>query len=377
MNGEDPQLTGMHGAIEEGTIEVHPVNEERPARPVGPGAPRLSVSGRRLTIASAALVVIIALGSAGFHMVEGWSWFDSLYMTVISISTTGYGETHPLSMPGRIVAMMVILSGVGIGSYVLISLAQVLFEGVVEGSLQRTLKRYAVEKELTRLSQHTIVCGFGRFGREIVEELVRSGRRVVVVDASPERVRLAEESRLLWVHGEATDENVLKRAGVERASSLAIATASDAMNTYVVLTARELNPSLRILARATDKGAGKRLQRAGADQWISPYHVGGQRMAAMLLRPAFVDLLELASMEGGRDLLVEQIEVRPGSRLVGKSLRDGHLGEQLAVLVLAVQSGGQMDFPPDAGKALRAGDVVVAAGTSAHLKALEALLTKG
>jgi voltage-gated potassium channel len=373
---DDHRLTGVHEVVLEDHIDPDPrhIHRDSETSPGPVATPHLSLSSRRLLIAFLALVGIIGTGTMGFRVVEGWSWFDSLYMTIISISTTGYGETHPLSVPGRMVAMAVILSGVGIGSYVLISLAQVVLEGVVEGSIQRTLKRYAVEKELPRLSHHTIVCGYGRFGREIVTELGRAGRKVVVIDSAPERIRVAEDTHLLWVHGDATDEQILRKAGIERAESLAIATASDAMNTYVVLTARELNPKLRILARATDQSAGKRLQRAGADQWISPYHVGGQRMAAMLVRPAVVDLLELAGLQGGKDLLVEQMEIGAASALEGKSLRDTHLGEEFGVLVLAVQSQGKMNFPADPARPLRAGDVLVVAGSSAGLKGLEGRL---
>lgn len=336
----------------------------------GPG-PSLTALQKRLGFSLGALALVIGSGTVGFMVVEGWNWFDSLYMTIISISTTGYGETHPLSIPGRMVAMVVILSGVGVGSYVLVSLSQVLIEGVVEGTLQRSLLKMRTEKDLPRLSGHVIVCGFGRFGQEICSEMARNGRRCVVIEAAEDRVHRAEELQIPTVHGDASDEKVLRAAGIERAAALAIATASDAMNTYVVLAARELNPKVRILARATDEAAVKRLRRAGADQAISPYHVGGQRMAATLLRPAVVDLLELAQVGGG-DLLIEQIDVRAGAPLAGRTLRDGRIGERFEVLVLAVRgTSGFLQFPADPSRALAVGDTVIAAGTPARLKRLE------
>lgn len=346
--------------------------EPKPQGPFGMvGMQQPTALEKRLLFSLAALLFVILLGATGFRVVEQWSWFDSFYMTIISITTTGYGETHPLSMPGRMVAMVVIMSGVGVGSYVLVSLSQVLIEGVVEGSLQRSLQKMRIEKDLPRLSGHVVVCGFGRFGQEICAELGRNGRRVVVIEANEQRVRHAESLHIPTVQGDASDESVLRAAGVERAAALAIATASDAMNTYVVLAARDMNPKARILARATDDAAVKRLIRAGADQAISPYHVGGQRMAATLLRPAVVDLLELASVGGG-DLLIEQIDVRPSAALQGRTLREARIGERFEVLVLAVRApDGHLQFPADPGRKLLVGDVVIAAGTPARLKRLE------
>ena len=309
----------------------------------GSGGPYRSEARRlapQIFLSVFSFAFLIIGGAAGYRAIEGWSWIDSLFMVVISITTVGYGEVHPLSAAGRLYSMVVILGGMGVVSYVLLTFSRTIFEGVVEGSLRRALTRRRVNNKILTLSQHTIVCGFGRFGRRLGRELALGGRAVVVIDVDPGRAESVEEAGHLFVLGDAGDESVLVRAGVRRAQSLAIGTPNDAMNTYIVLAARELNEQLTILSRASDIQASKRLTRAGADRTLSPIEDGGMRMASMLLRPAVVDFLDLAQLGDFEDVFIEQLRVGAGSALQGKSLREGAYGSSYGVTVLALKPRG-------------------------------------
>jgi len=323
---------------------------------------------RQVELAIVSLLVYLLAATAGFRFIEGWSWFDSLYMVVISVTTVGYGEVHELTPPGRVFAMLVIVGGVGVVSYVLLSVTRNLFEGVVEGSLQRSLTRRRVRSQLPRMKDHTIVCGYGRLGREICKELRLAGRTVVVVDPNEAKVAQAEAEGHLFVLGDASVEKVLIDAGIERAASLAIATPSDALNTYITITARDMNNAAHILARATDETAARRLRRAGATQAVSPYHVGGLRMAALLIRPAVVDFMDVASLGEFPDLFIEQLTMGEDSTLAGKTLREGNFAANYRVMVLSVKRpGGTETFLPPADEAIRPGDRLIVAGHRADL----------
>ena len=318
---------------------------------------------RQVQVAVLTLVVFLAAATAGFHWVEGWSWFDSLYMVVISVTTVGYGEVHPMSNAGRALAMAVLVGGVGVGSYVLLTVTRIFFEGVVEGSLQRAVARRRVKAQPPTLRDHTIVAGYGRLGAEICRELALAGRDVVVVDNRDTRIEAAQNDGFLYVQGDASDESVLAEAGIKRARSLAVATPTDALNTYIVLTARDLNRDVHVLARATDETAAKRMRKAGANAAVSPYHVGGLRMAAMLIRPAVVDFMDTASLGQFPDIFIEQLAMGPGSHLVGQSLREAQYQVNYKVIVLSVQhGGGQTTFLPDPADPLCAGDLLIVAG---------------
>lgn len=329
------------------------------------------VPPKQIQLAVVSLLVFLAFATTGFHLIEGWSWFDSLYMVVISVTTVGYGEVHPLSSSGRLFAMVVIITGVGVGSYVLLTVTRNFFEGVVEGSFQRAVARRRVKTQLPRMQNHTVVCGFGRLGREICKELRLAGRSPVVVDNQEARVRMAEKQGYLFVHGDASDEAVLAEAGLERAAALAVATPTDALNTYIVLTARDVNPGVHILARATDKTAAKRLRKAGADEAVSPYHVGGLRMAALLIRPAVVDFMDVAALGEFPDIFIEQLEMKQGSQLAGKSLRAGEYQAKYKVIVLAARrEGAAQEFLPAPDAPLHPGCLLIVAGHRNNLDRL-------
>ena len=315
-------------------------------------------------------------GSTGFHLIEGWSWWDSFFMVVISASTVGYSEVHPMSGPGQAFAVVVIAGGVAVGSYALLVVTRFFFEGVVEGSLKRALARRRMEKELPTIEDHTIVCGYGEVGREICFQLASELRRVVVVEQDPTAALRAQDDGFHCVRGDASDELLLRDAGIDRAASIAVATSSDAINTYVVLTAKELNPRLHILARATSEDAPKRLRSAGANVVVAPSQIGGQRMAAMVVRPGVVDFFDLAALSDFPDLAIEEIQMESGSELEGMTIGEAHYKATWQVMILAVlpTAGGRI-FGPDAHHAIRAGDRLILAGHREDLDKVEAALS--
>lgn len=330
--------------------------------------------GSRLLVAVGLLTALLGAGTLGFHLIEGWSWWDSFYMVVITASTVGFGEVHELSRPGELFTVIVVAGGVAVGSYALLVVTRTFFEGVVEGSLQRAFARRKMEKAIPKLSGHAIVCGFGHVGREICVTLAAGHRRVVVVEKSEEAVIRAQQDGFLAIRGDAADELILRDAGITRAGSLVIATSSDAINTYVVLMARELNPGLHVLSRATEEGAERRLRAAGADSVVAPNTIGGQRMASLVLRPGVVDFLDRAFGDFP-DLALEEIVMASGSELAGKTLREADYSARFKVLVLAVvRTDGERVFNPKADSNIAEGDRIIVAGNRVEVEALEAAL---
>jgi voltage-gated potassium channel len=318
------------------------------------------------------LVTLLFFGTMGFRIIEGWGWWDSFYMVLISITTVGYGEVHPLSRPGQMFASCVILSGIGVGSYVLLVLTRTFFEGVVEGSLQAAYDRRRMERELPKLIDHTIVCGYGRLGREICLALAAEWRVVVVIEPDTEAYDRAREDGFHAVHGDASDEAVLRTAGIDRASSIAVATSGDAINTYVVLSAKEMRPDLLVLSRADDDVAAKRLRRAGADQVVAPTQIGGQRMAHMLLRPGVVDFLDLAQLGDFPDLFIEELLMHADASLAEQTIIEADYSKRWKVLVLAIKKAdGSRVFRPPAQFRVASGDKLIVAGHREDLEQLQ------
>jgi voltage-gated potassium channel len=272
----------------------------------------------RLPIALAGLVGIIAAGTLGYMLVEGFAWDEALYMTVITISTVGYGEVAPLSRAGRFFTLGLILTGVGAGFYLL----TVLAEQVVQGGLRDLMQRTAMQRRIDHLENHVILCGYGRFGEVVAEELAKAGEQVVVVENDPAKEPELTKSGLSYVVGSAVSDDVLTRAGIERARSIVIATASDSDNVFITLAARERNPKLRIHTRGESPEVQRRLVRAGAHQVVSAYQMGGARMAATILRPSVVDFFDLADPRWGTEINLEEIVIDEGCALEGQRIRE-------------------------------------------------------
>lgn len=308
----------------------------------------------------------------GYVVIEGWPFFDALYMTIITITTVGYREVHELSELGRAFTLFLIVVGVGTILYTLNNAAKI----VIEGEIQEIFGRRKVEKRIKELKDHYIVCGYGRMGRVICRELRDKGSKFVVVEKEETAVGAAEGD-ILFVRGDATRDEILREAGVERAKGLISVLPTDAENLYVVLSARVLNPELNIVARAGEEGSEQKLLRAGADRVVSPYHIGGLRIAHTVLKPSVVDFIEFATRSGNIDLQMEEIPVREGSAVSGMTLDQCGFGRELGIIIVAIKrTGGDMTFNPTFRTAIKPGDVLIALGERTKLKVLEDLAEK-
>jgi voltage-gated potassium channel len=273
-------------------------------------------STHRLLLALAGLATITAFGTAGYVVVQDLSWVDALYMTVITISTVGYKEVAPLGTEAKLFTIVLIFMSVGLAVYFLTTVAEIL----VEGGLRDYFQRATMQRKVDNLEDHVIICGYGRFGVIVAEELIRNGVRIVIIENDEARGPEIERSGAPHVPGSALADEVLIQAGIDRARAIVIATGSDSDNVFITLAAREKNPTLRIHARAESEAGIRRLELAGADQVVSAYHMGGNRMAASILRPAVVDFLEIARPAYGDQVDLEEVRVGRGSALVGQAM---------------------------------------------------------
>ncbi len=322
-------------------------------------------TSRNFQFLAAGLAFVIAIGTAGFHYIEGWSWFDGLYMVIITLTTIGYSEVHPLSHAGRVFNVFIILSGVSLLALAFGCLTQAL----LEFSLQNVIGRRRMERDISRLTGHYIICGAGRVGRSAARELARSQAQFVIVENNEANAqKLASENWLMLI-GDATQEQILRKAQIEHARGL-VATTTDATNLYIVLTARGLNPSLRIIAGASEEAAGKHLRSAGADSIVSPYIFAGQRIAQSFLRPYLVSLLDTAATHLGKDLEIGEVPITPHSAFAGKTIENLRIVQDHGVVILAIKSAAGVRFPaPD--DRIEAGDSLIAAGEPQQLRDLE------
>jgi voltage-gated potassium channel len=323
---------------------------------------------KKMLLSATMLVFVITVGTAGYYLIEGWSLFDSFYMVVITMSTVGYQEVHKLSNYGRAFTIYLIFTGVGVVAYT----ANNAIRSILEGEIQEALGRRKLERKIRELSGHYVICGYGRMGRIICKELKANRIKFVVVEHGTPTV--AEGEDILFVNGDATQDEVLKAAGIERAKGVVTALTTDAQNLYVVLSARGMNPGLKIVARAGDEGSEKKLLRAGADRVVSPYHIGGVKIAQTILKPAVVDFLEFATMSGNIELQMEEISVQDRSRYVGQTISESEIGRMFNVIIVSIKrAGGEMIFNPTHKTAINAGDTLIALGEVGKLKELERL----
>jgi voltage-gated potassium channel len=309
------------------------------------------------------LAALTLLGTAGFMLSEGLSFLDGLYMAVITLSTVGYKEVAPPSTAGRVFTIGFIVVGVGTALYAVVAIAEYL----IEGRLQEVLGRRTMDRAIQELRHHVIVCGYGRLGRVVVEQLEEAGEGVVVVDPSPGLAVELERGGHLYVTGSALEESVLREAGIERAQAVVAATPSDPDNVFIALSARELNPEVAVHGRAETEPGERRLRLAGAQQVISIHQLGGQRIANAILRPAVMDFIELASPSGGAPVNLEEVAVGPGCALDGRPLRDLQPRHLRISVVAITRPGVATRLMPGADEVLRAGDRAVVVGDREEL----------
>lgn len=332
----------------------------------------LSQKGRQKALKILLCVVlsltVIAFGTAGYTLIEGWPLFDALYMTVITLATIGYGETHTLSQMGRAFTLVLIFIGVGLGT-VLIGTA---WQAILEGQFVRLFDRRRKMAELVgKLTGHTIFCGFSRLGRMAAGELRRSGGEIVIIEANEQRANDAEEAGFLVVRGDATLDDSLASAGLSRAARLISLLPRDSDNLYVILTAREMNPNLYIVSRAEDELGEKRLKRSGVDRIISTHRLAARKLADGLLRPNVTDFFEIAGT-GDSGWKIEEIRVPSGSPVCGQTLRDLSLRQTTKVGIAGVVSPhGALEINPSGDTTLQSGSTLIVIGWKHDISALE------
>ncbi len=323
---------------------------------------------RKFVVILLLLMGILLFGTFGYMSIESMSFLDALYMTVITLATVGFREVKELSENGKIFTIILILSGFGIFTYTLTVGARI----IIEGEIKEVFKKRKMNKKIEALSNHYIICGYGRMGSIIVKELKASNIPVVIIEKN--KANLQQEEDIVYIEGDATHDEVLISAGIQRAKGLISVLPSDAENLYVVLSARELNKNLFIVARAVDKEAEHKLKRAGADRVVSPYFIGGLRMAHTVLRPTVVDFLEFATRAEYAEIQIEEIEISKKSSLIGKTIGQSGMGRDLGVIIIGIKrSDGRMKFNPTSQTLIKDGDTLIVIGHSDKLSELERL----
>jgi len=321
---------------------------------------------RRLFRGVYVLVAIIVAGIIGYMIIEGWSFVDALYMTIITITTVGYEEVHPLTNAGRIFSIFLIVGGVSGAVYFL----SVVAGYIIEGQLGITLGRRRMHTNIAKLKQHFIICGYGKVGQEIARIFAEEGVSFVVIDEDRDRIATAEKDGYLYMLADATSDEVLKEAGIERARGLVSAVGSDADSIYITLTARGLRPDLFIEARASDNTVETKLKKAGADRIISPYSIGARHMAQLALRPALVDFIDTAISRRGQEVQLENIAVGENSLVVGLTVGETHQRTKASILAITKKSGKLLTNPPPE-ETIEAKDRLIILGTRQQLASVE------
>jgi voltage-gated potassium channel len=318
---------------------------------------------RRFRLAAVLLAVVLVYGVAGYMLVERWSFGDALYMVVITISTVGYEEVHPLSASGRVFTETLIVGGVGTMLYAFGIFAEI----IGEGDIARYRRSRRMQRRVAELRDHFIVCGYGRIGTQIVTEFEDAGAKYIVIDNNPEATARLDHEGRLHLAGDAASEELLREAGIERARGLVCAVDSDERAVYIVLAARSFRPDLYILARAGQPPSIRRLELAGANRVISPYRMAGHQMAELALRPGLVEVMELLQ-HAGTAVGVEELLIREGSALRGKSLAAAGLtAPSLARLLAIRRRDGTLHVNPGEDLELAEGDLLVALGSQEQL----------
>jgi voltage-gated potassium channel len=326
---------------------------------------------KHLIVSTVLSIIIIVVGTFGYMFIEGWSFLDALYMTVITVSTVGFMEVRPMGDTGHLFTIFLVIIGVGFTLYVAAAVVQFM----VEGRIRVIMGRRMVDRKISHLDSHYIVCGYGRIGRVLCNRLRRGPVSVVVLEQDRELIAQMDEDKVLYICGDASDEEILLKAGVQKARALISVLATDTDNVFLVLTARQLAPDLIIMARASRDSAKKKLLAAGATSVESPYEMGALRMAQKILRPTVTSFLDLAFAHSSKEIQMEEIQVQPGSELANVVLKDSGIRQRFNLILIAIQlASGEMLFNPSFEYVIKPGDTVIAVGEKANLQQLEKIL---
>lgn len=309
----------------------------------------------RLKLSLVVLPGILLAGVIGYRLIEGWPWIECLYMTLITVSTVGFQEVHPLSPAGRLFTLALIVFGV---SVVAIGLSG-LFEALFHRQLRLFMEKRSMQRQISAQRDHVIICGYGRMGRAIAADLHRSGLAIVIVDNNNALIEDVEREGLMGLTADANTEEALERAGIKRAKSLVATLNTDAANLFLTLTARDMNPGLNIIVRAEDEGNARKFTQAGASRVVSPYSTGASHIVRLLTRPEIVDFVELVAQDENIHFEVSQLEITAESPFAGKTLAEGHVRQATGGMVLAIKSrdGGAV-FDPKPDTRINVGDVL-------------------
>lgn len=327
---------------------------------------------RHLIGGTVALGGVALTGALWYRLVEGWTWVDAIYMSVITLATVGFAEIHPLGDRGRLFTIVLILMGGVAIAYIVNCFTEALIQGHLQAGIRLGKRRRLMES----LTNHYIVCGFGRTGRQVAVEFATESIACLVVDSDEAAIHEAQQMGFVTFQGDATQDQVLFQAGIERAACLIAALPSDAENLYTVLSAKTLTPNIRTIARASSEEAVQKLQRGGADVVVSPYITGGKRMAAAALRPQVVDFLDGMLTGADRTVYIEEFLISPEHcPKVGQTLREAQLRMKSGALILAIRrADNSLIVGPDGGTVLYSGDLVISMGTSEDLRRLNQIL---
>lgn len=332
------------------------------------------VSSRTIQIGVALLVSILAIGTVGYYYIENLNLLDSIYMTVITVSTVGFKEVgHSFSAPGKIFTIGLIISSLGSLAYVGSNMARFVFDG----ELANYIKTYRVDKKIDKLSNHVIIVGYGRNGEQAAMELKENGVEFVILDKRDNVIsRLRENPNLLYIKGDATHEDVLEQAGISRARALIATTPNDADNVFVVLTARSMNPGLTVISRASELESQMKLKRAGATNVIMPERIGGQRMAKLVHQPDVVEFIEYILLQKTKDVTLEELSCKTlAQRFVGKSIAELRVREQTGANIIGIKiSGARYVFNPDPKMILSRNDQLFVLGDREQISKLKEVM---
>jgi len=326
---------------------------------------------RQLKLCVLLLLLIILIGVTGYMTIEHWGFLDALYMTVTTFTTVGYREVHEVSDSGRMFTIFFIIIGVMYFLYI----AGVIVQFMVEGQIRTILGRRSLDKKIDRLKNHYIVCGYGRIGKTLCTMLKRKAVDLVVIEKDQDLIPVMVEDKIFYISGDAGDETNLIKAGIRHAKGLIAVLATDTDNVFLVLTARQLNPDLYIMANASRNESKPKLLAAGANRVELPYDMGAVSMAQRIIRPTVTNFLNLALAQKRKDIQMEEIPVSPSSDLVNVMLKDSGIRQQFNLIIIAVKkSDDSMLFNPSFEAVIESGDTVIAVGQEENLKKLEKIL---